>query len=216
MRAKPSRSNRERILDTALQLFNERGTAVVSTNHIAAAASISPGNLYYHFRNKDEIVRALFEQLFEAHDRSFRVPQDGVPSFADLRRLVQVTFEVLWEYRFVYRELAALLRRDERLRGRWLDVRRRGYADFRALIAAFADAGVVAVPADEAVVERLADLCWLISEFWLPSLEVNGQLVDAAQLERGVNLTLHVLNPAVSPVVSADLGAARHRKATPL
>ena len=215
MRARQSSSNRTRILDTALQLFNERGTAVVSTNHIAAAASISPGNLYYHFRNKDEIVRALFEQLFEAHDRRFRVPLDGVPSFADLRRLVHVTFEVLWEYRFAYRELAALLRRDELLRDRWLEVRRRSYADFRALIAAFADAGVVAVPADEAAVERLADLCWLISEFWLPSLEVNGQLVDAEQLERGVNLTLHVLDPVVSPAISADVGAARHRKETP-
>src|SRR5919204_2871029 len=197
--------NRKRILDTALEVFNERGTAVVSTNHIAAAASISPGNLYYYFRNKDAIVRALFEQLFEAQDRSFSVPQDGLPTFADLRRLVQVNFEVLWEYRFAYRELAALLRRDEVLRERWLEIRRRGYADFRALIAAFAEAGVVAVPVDAAAVERLADLCWLIGEFWLPNLEVNGELVDAAQLERGVELTLHVLNPVVSPAVNADL-----------
>ena len=96
-------SNRARILDRALELFNERGTAVVSTNHIAAAASISPGNLYYHFRNKDEIVRALFQQLFELQDRSFTVSQSGAPTFADLRHLVQVNFEVLWKYRFVYR-----------------------------------------------------------------------------------------------------------------
>jgi AcrR family transcriptional regulator len=207
--------NRERVLDTALRLFNERGTAVVSTNHIAAAASISPGNLYYHFRNKEEIIRALFEQLFDAHDHIFEVPNDGVPTFTDLRRIIRLNFDLLLQYRFAYRELAALLLRDELLRGRWLEVRRRGYAGFRELIAAFADAGVVAVPADAAAVERLADLCWLISEFWLPSLEVNGQLVDAAQLERGVTLTLHVLNPILSPAVDGDLGAAQHRKETP-
>jgi Bacterial transcriptional repressor len=132
-----------------------------------------------------------------------------VPTFADLRRLVRLNFDALWEYRFAYRELAALLRRDEILRQRWLAVRRRGYGGFRALIAAFAEAGVVAVPADAAAVERLADLCWLISEFWLPSLEVNGQLVDAAQLERGVALTLHVLNPVVSPAVNVHLAADR-------
>ncbi|MFN8512060.1 MAG: helix-turn-helix domain-containing protein [Chloroflexia bacterium] len=57
-------STRERILDAALGLFNERGTAVVSTNHIAAACGISPGNLYYHFRNKEEIIRALFDRMF--------------------------------------------------------------------------------------------------------------------------------------------------------
>ena len=117
--------NRERLLDTAPGLFNERWTAVVYTNHIAAAASISPGNLYYYFRNKEEIVRALFERLFDA-------------------------------------------------------------------------------------VEHLADLCWLISEFWLPSLEVYGQLVAATQFERGVALTLHVLNPVASPAANADLAAAQH------
>jgi AcrR family transcriptional regulator len=206
--------NRERILDTALQLFNERGTAVVSTNHIAAEASISPGNLYYHFRNKEEIIRALFTQLFDAHEHAFEVPKNRAPTFGDLRRLVRLNFDLLLEYRFAYRELAALLRRDEVLRERWLDVRRRGYAAFRELIAAFAAAGVVAVAADAAAVERLADLCWLISEFWLPSLEINGQLIDAAQLERGVALTLQVLNPMVSPAVNAELGATEHRKET--
>ena len=191
--------NRERILDTALDLFNERGTAAVSTNHIAAAASISPGNLYYHFRNKEEVIRALFERLFEMHGRVFALPEDRAPTLSDLRRLVRVSFDLLWEYRFAYRELAALLRRDAVLRDRWLKVRRRGYAGFRELIAAFATAGVVAAPADPAAVDRLADLCWLISEFWLPSLEVSGQPVDAPQLDRGVALMLQVLNPTVDP-----------------
>ena len=176
---KQAMPSRERILDTALGLFNERGTAAVSTNHIADAASISPGNLYYHFRNKDEVIRALFERLFETHGRVFALPEDRAPTLSDLRRLVRVNFDVLWEYRFAYRELAALLRRDGVLRERWLEVRRRGYAGFRELIAAFVTAGVVAAPSESAAVERLADLCWLISEFWLPSLEVSGQPVDA-------------------------------------
>jgi AcrR family transcriptional regulator len=189
--------NRDRILDTALALFNAAGTAPVSTNHIAAAASISSGNLYYHFRNKEQIVQALFERLFEAYERVFALPEDRAPTIADLRRLVRVNFDLLWDYRFAYRELAALLRRDEVLRERWLEVRQRGYTGFRELIAAFVTAGVVSAPADTAAIERLADLCWLISEFWLPSLEVSGQPVDAAQLDRGVALMLQVLNLTV-------------------
>ena len=54
---------RKRILETALRLFNEFGTAAVSTNRIAAEAGISPGNLYYHYRNKEEIIRGLVEDL---------------------------------------------------------------------------------------------------------------------------------------------------------
>jgi AcrR family transcriptional regulator len=192
--------NRERILDAALALFNDAGTAPISTNHIAAAAGVSPGNLYYHFRNKEQIVQALFERLFGTYERVFALPRDRSPTLADLRSLVHVNFEVLWDYRFAYRELAALLRRDDALRERWLEVRQRGYNGFRDLVAAFVTAGVVAAPPDTADIDRLADLCWLISEFWLPSLEVSGQPVDAPQLERGVGLMLQALNLRPSPV----------------
>jgi AcrR family transcriptional regulator len=191
--------NRGRILDTALALFNEAGTAPISTNHIAAAASISPGNLYYHFRNKEQIVQALFERLFDTYERVCVLPQGRAPTLADLRHLVRVNFDLLWEYRFAYRELAALLRRDAVLRERWLEVRRRGYMGFRELVAAFVTAGVVAAPADVAAIDRLADLCWLISAFWLPGLEVSGQPVDAPQLEHGVALMLQVINPTLDP-----------------
>ena len=54
---------RDKIIHTALGLFNEQGTKAVTTNHIAAAVGISPGNLYYHFRNKEDIIRAIFEQM---------------------------------------------------------------------------------------------------------------------------------------------------------
>ena len=65
-------STREKILDTALALFNKEGTAAISTNHIAEAAGISPGNLYYHFRNKEEVIRELFERLSAANNATSR------------------------------------------------------------------------------------------------------------------------------------------------
>jgi AcrR family transcriptional regulator len=195
-------ATRDRILDAALGLFNESSAAEVSTNHVAAAAGISPGNLYYHFRNKEEIIRALFERLFDAWDQRLVLPNDRAPEVADIGHLARVNFDILWEYRFAYRELGALLRHDETLRTRWLEVRQRGYAGFHALVGAFAAADVVAAP-DPAAVDRLADLCWLISEFWLPSLEVSGQPIDAAQLDRGVALMLQVLHLTLDPAQSS-------------
>jgi len=103
-------STRERILATALRLFNESGTAAVSTNHIADALGISPGNLYYHFRNKEEIIRALFEQQFARWDAGYTLPDDRMPTLDDLQQLVRTSFVMGWEYRFMYRELIAVRR----------------------------------------------------------------------------------------------------------
>lgn len=184
-----------RILDAALALFNQQGTAAVSTNHIAEAAGISPGNLYYHYHNKEEIIRAIFERLFAEWDAAFDLPVDRIPPLEDVQELVRTNFTIMSAYRFIYREIIALLQQDETLRERYLVVRQRGYDGFRQIVAALAQAGVLVGLSDPARVEQLADLCWLISEFWLPTLEVSGVAVDEAQLHRGIDLMLHALHP---------------------
>jgi AcrR family transcriptional regulator len=188
---------RERILQTARDLFNASGTAAISTNHIADALGMSPGNLYYHFHNKEEIIRALFEQQFAHSDALYQLSGDSPPTLADLQDLVRATFAMSWGYRFIYRELIALLRRDDALQQRWVAVRARGFSGFHELVGLFVAAGVLRDPADPAVVTRLAELCWLVSEFWLSSVEVSGQAVDDAQMEHGVALMLQVLDPFI-------------------
>jgi AcrR family transcriptional regulator len=174
-------------------LFNTHGTAEVTTNHIAKAAGISPGNLYYHYRNKAEIIRALFERLFDTWDVIFTLDDTRPPTLEDLERLVRSNFETLWAYRFAYRELVALLRQDELLKGRFLEVRGRGFQGFSELFQQFRAAGVLPAVIGDSVVEEIAELCWLISEFWLPYLEVSGREVDPAWRERGVRLMLRAI-----------------------
>src|SRR5215468_7517173 len=60
--AMATRATQFRILQAALELFNEHGTAAVSCNRIAERCGISKGNLQYHFRNKREIIYAVFQQ----------------------------------------------------------------------------------------------------------------------------------------------------------
>ena len=188
-------TTREKILDTAITLFNNEGTAAVSTNHIAESAGISPGNLYYHFRNKDEIIRGLFERLFAANDAAFKLNTDELPTLTDLQTMVKTNYKILWQYRFAHRELTALLRADAELRSRFLIIRKRGFEGFHQLFNAFAQAGIFRSSTKPEVIQNLAETCWLITEFWLNSLEVSGKTVNEAQMERGVQLMMQILEP---------------------
>ena len=188
-------NNRERILEAALSLFNDQGTGAVSTNHIAEAAGISPGNLYYHFRNKEEIIRALFERLFAEWDIAFKLPTDRAPSLTDLDAMIAANYQLIWEYRFAYREQGALLRNDPELKERYLAVRRRGYEGFAALIDAFVVAGVLTHPADSQELTVLTELCWIVSEQWPVNLELSGQPFDKDGIMKGAALMRWILRP---------------------
>lgn len=185
---------RDQILDTALALFNEQGTGAVSTNHIAEAMGISPGNLYYHFGSKTEIIRALFERLFEAWDVRLNMPTDHAPTLEDGLGLVRINFQIMWEYKFIYREILALVRQDAELQARYNVVRARGYEGFQGLVAYLVETKLLNVP-DERTVTHLADLIWLISEFWLTSVELTGRDVTPETMEQGVTLMTDMLRP---------------------
>lgn len=189
------RDTRTRLLAAALALFNDRGTAAVSTNHIAAAAGISPGNLYYHFRSKEDILRALFERLFAAWGETYQLPAGRAPTLPDLDTLIAANYRLIWEYRFAYRELAALLRADAGLQASYQAVRRRGYQGFAELIEAFAAAGVLARPENPKELAALTELCWLVSEQWPVNLELSGRPFDESGIQQGAALLRRVLRP---------------------
>ena len=185
---------RERILDVALALFNDAGTAPISTNHIAAAAEISPGNLYYHFRNKEQIVQSLFERLFSTYEHVFALPQRRPPTLVDLRNWSASTSRCSGS-------IASPTASWRHSCGATTFCVNVGWMCVGVVIRASATSSRHSSPRalwlprlTQAAIDRLADLCWLISEFWLPSLEVSGQPVDAPQLERGVGLMLQALN----------------------
>ena len=91
---------KQKILKTALELFNERGSGNVSTRHVADALGISPGNLYYHYANKEEIIRALFDGLDETSDEAYDFSLDAPLTLERVAEMLSVTFEIVWRYRF--------------------------------------------------------------------------------------------------------------------
>lgn len=111
---KAPRRTAERILATTLELFNRFGEPNVSTTVISAELNISPGNLYYHYPSKDELVNTLFEQ-YESRVLSLLAAGDDVRDVEDAWFFLHTLFELIWAYRFLYRDLNHLLSRNRRL-----------------------------------------------------------------------------------------------------
>ena len=63
---------KDKIIQASIELFNLLGERNVSTNHIAAHLNISPGNLYYHYRNKDDIIRSIYTLYEQNLDQMFQ------------------------------------------------------------------------------------------------------------------------------------------------
>ena len=123
---KRPRRTRERILETSLALFNRHGVPHVTTADIADELNISPGNLYYHFSNKDEIVNEL-AATFEARLAPlFADPRGRRLTVDDLWLWLHLLFEEMWAYRFLYHDLDLLTARDRTLGARFAALMRKG------------------------------------------------------------------------------------------
>ena len=185
---------RDKIIDTAIQLFNERGTKTISTNHIAAEIGISPGNLYYHFRNKEDIIRAIFEQMDAYGVGQYQIILNNYPpgTIEALEQTFIMIQEYNWRYRFFKRELTALIMNDTLLKERFQATNRQMQDMIRFTI----DGGIAngnIKPMSAAYKEHFVDAIWLVALFWLNYLEVGGEEVNESTLRRGNDVVLTVL-----------------------
>ena len=188
-----ARRTRDRVLSAALELFNERGSGAVTTNHVAARAGISPGNLYYWFGDKDEIVRELYAQFVAAYEQLWGVgesdPLDLTPDEVFSRLADGAALS--GRYAFLARDLLGLLHADPVLAQEYRAVRERRIAEFTGLAQAWRARGLMR-QLDDATVADLVQALWVIAETWLAFGELAGSYADS---EHGTRLLRVVLQP---------------------
>ena len=164
------RDTRELILVTSLVLFNEFGEPNVTTNHIADEADISPGNLYYHFRRKEEIILELFKRYLGVIHPLLEAPEDNAINIENLWFRLHLLFEARGEYRFLFRNLTDLTELSSTMRHAvrgLLAEERRAIANYLELLARGG-----ALTAGDASREVLLDNIHLAMTCWLPYSEL--------------------------------------------
>jgi AcrR family transcriptional regulator len=190
---------RERILDAALVLFNADGSHAVSTRHIASRLGISPGNLYYHFGNKEEIVLCLYQRI-ESHLEAVLAPRQESPqSFDTVLHYLDAIFAHLWEFRFFYRDVNTLLREvpglKERYRGLAERVRLRSRAIFDSMVAA---GWMDATPEQ---LDVLTTNAWILLTQWFTHRQVvdRRRTIQSSDIREGIRHLVALFTPLLRP-----------------
>jgi AcrR family transcriptional regulator len=188
-----ARNTRERILEASLTLFNDQGEPNVTTNHIADELEISPGNLYYHFRNKDDIIEQLFALYEERIDRALVQPEGRLPNLEDIWLQLHLVYECIWDYRFLYRDLVDILSRNRKLRMHFGRILKRATDNAQEVMRGLVQAGVMRASADE--IQATATNILVIATFWLNYSGVRGERDEQESIRLGIHQVMMLIAP---------------------
>ena len=198
MAKKPPRRTAERILLATLDLFNRFGEPNVSTTLISAELGISPGNLYYHYPAKEELVNVLFDRYEQALNELLNA-SDSVRNVEDAWFFMHSLFELIWQYRFLYRDLNDLLSKNRKLEMHFQAVLKNKTRAVRALLDGMSHAGAVSIDSHD--VEATANSMVVVLTYWLnfeyvrdPRHALEPENAQTALL-RGAHHVLNLLMP---------------------
>jgi AcrR family transcriptional regulator len=193
------RRTRERIIDLSLRLFNDIGEPNVTTSAISDEMNISPGNLYYHFRNKDDITNAIFEDFEKEMDALLSAPGKRDIHFEDAWFFLHLLFEQIWKYRFIYRDINDLLSRNRKLEVHFKAIVERKQDAAALLCKALHQAGDLTATSRE--IEALATNMVVVTTHWLSHEYIRNarRFTDAnyqsAAMARGAYQVLSLVAP---------------------
>jgi AcrR family transcriptional regulator len=195
---KKPRRTAERILEITLDLFNRFGEPNVSTTLISAELGISPGNLYYHYPAKDELINTLFDRYERALGEILQAA-DGVENVEDAWLFFHMLFELIWSYRFLYRDLNDLLSKNRRLETHFQFVLKNKQRAMHALLDGLARSGAMRITGEEAAPTATSMVVvvtyWLSYEYVREPRKALEPESAAAAMGRGAYHALSLLTP---------------------
>ncbi len=189
-----TRNTPQRIIERAVELFNEHGVKAISLNRIAESLNISAGNLHYHFRTKNDVILAIFERI--KNDPSQVSERDCLtPTLTHMRWMFERYSSLVWRYRFFFRELSALTEAIPLVRRRYFENRRERMAALEHFFEKLIDVGVMRRPAPPSTVALLVALSWMVSDSWIFYQDTDHDRFDKSLIDAGFDLVMTIFQP---------------------
>ncbi|WP_235357365.1 TetR/AcrR family transcriptional regulator [Arsukibacterium sp. MJ3] len=186
---------KDKILHASIALFNEVGERQVTTNHIAAHLGISPGNLYYHFRNKEDIVRQIFKEYAKLLETRIKPPSAHTEALDALAEYLDAIFELMWRFHFFYANLPDILARDSALQQDYARVQQGVLERVISVLNALKSKAVIDI-ADEDISDFAHSIKLLVT-FWISYLKTQApdKAINHASVYQGVLKVLLLFKP---------------------
>ena len=201
---------RDKIIQASIVLFNEQGERNVTTNHIAADLGISPGNLYYHFRNKEDIILSIYEEY--ARNLLIETMPEVSPDVKPLDAIIlymDVVFQAMMKFRFFYSNLPVLLAKNPLLHDKYVEVQ--GFIAQRVseLLLSLRDAKMMDFSDED--LPDIVSILRLVNTFWLSFYQTqnNDNEINDAVFYQGVLKILVIIHPYISTEAKSEFLEAR-------
>ena len=201
---------RDKIIQASIALFNEQGERNVTTNHIAAHLGISPGNLYYHFRNKEDIILSIYDEYARnlLLDTFPQVSEDTKPLVAIILYMDAV-FQAMMKFRFFYSNLPVLLSKNPLLREKYVEVQTFIADRVSNMMLSLRAADMIRFADDELI--DLVSILRIVNTFWLSFYQtqnMENEIKESVFIE-GVLKIIAILRPYATDSALPDFIKAR-------
>jgi len=189
---------KDKIIQGSIELFNLHGERNVTTNHIAAHVGISPGNLYYHYSNKDDIIRSIYKSYEKNLDQMFQPQANDTKGMDEMMYYLDRVFYSMWQFRFFYANLPDILARDDELHQRYLVAQKRLYQRIISILHEIRTQGFITL--DDAMCEDLAHTLKLVVTFWISYQHTQTQqAITRSTISQGVLKVIGIFKGYLTP-----------------
>ena len=193
-------NTKDKIIGTAIDLFNIHGTKAISTNHIAKEMGISPGNLYYHFRSKNDIIRSISDNFSNELGSVFKIQLDTIADFSsNLTSLFNRFFKIQQSYQFLFLEGVHLTKQDSRLLDNYTNLRSLIKKGYHELLSNLVKIKIMKRQSLN-IIDDLLDAQWIIKWYWINHTILDRNTYDDSQIKKGIKLSFSIIKPQLTSI----------------
>lgn len=159
---------KDKILSKALELFNDKGYNNITTRHIAAELNISAGNLHYHFKHSEDIIKILFAELTLKMDELLnQMKKMENKTLEDLYQFTYSTCEIFYSYRFIFINFIDILSTMPDVESRYEGINFSRKEEFELIFSDLQKNNVFQKDVPNFIIRCLTEQIFIIADNWL-------------------------------------------------